>query len=632
MTSGTDANRTSGDPAPVGPTPVNPDSGRGAGSGRNDTLRLLAVARCDEPADVVFRGGRLVNVLSGEIEDEVQVAVAGTRIAGVGRSYDGRETVDLDRAFLLPGLIDAHVHIESSLVTPREFARAVVPRGTTTVVTDPHEIANVHGMDGIRYMLADSEGLPLSVFVMASSCVPATPLGTAGAELGVDDLAELARHPRVLGLAELMNFPGVIHGDEKVLGKLETFAGRVVDGHAPGVTGPALSAYVAAGPGSDHECTTAEEALEKIRRGMWVFFREATNARNLQDLLPALTPANRRRVALCTDDRQPPDLLDKGGIDAMVRTVVARGLDPVEAVRLATLNPAEYFGLRERGAVAPGRRADLLVVEELDAMEVSRVWVGGEEVARRGRVLGCDGETTGQDGLGGRWNLPTAPEPPAPSMRVRWDSVDFGISARDGPFAEDPLQEEEGRGGRVRVIEVVPNQLVTGSGQVEPTVRDGAVVADPERDLLKIAVLERHTGSGRVGLGLVRGVGLREGALAGTVAHDHHNLITVGADDDSMTAACRAVAEVGGGLAVARGGEILARVELPVGGLMSRKPVEEVRRRLDELTAAARSLGSSLHDPFMAMSFLGLEVIPSLKITDRGLVDVDAFEGVGLWV
>lgn len=598
---------------------VNRDSGT---MSRDSTARLLAVARGDEPADAVFTGGRVVNVLSGEIEDGVDVAVAGTRIAGVGADYRGERMIDLEGRYLLPGFIDAHVHIESSLVTPREFARAVVPRGTTTVVTDPHEIANVHGLEGIRYMLADSEGLPLSVFVMASSCVPATPMGTAGAELSAKDLAELANHPRVLGLAELMNFPGAIQGDDDVLEKLETFHGRVVDGHAPGVRGRALSAYIAAGPGSDHECTTTEEATEKLRRGLWVFLREATNARNLEDLLPALTPSNRRRVALCTDDRQPPDLLEEGGIDAMVRTIVTRGIDPVEAVRLATLNPAEYFGLRDRGAIAPGRRADLLVVEDFEAMKVSRVWAGGEEVARGGQPAGKDRRGVGRDNHERAWCLPTAPEPPRPNMRIAWDSVDFTIPAR----------EEGAQGARVRVVEVVANQLVTRSVAEEPTVQGGTVVAHPKRDLLKIAVVERHTGSGRVGIGLVRGIGLREGALAGTVAHDHHNLITVGVDDGSMMTACRAVAEVGGGLAVTRGSELLARLELPVGGLMSTESVEAVRAHLDQVTGAARSLGSSLHDPFMAMSFLGLEVIPSLKITDRGLVDVDAFEFVGLWV
>ena len=313
---------------------------------------LISVARGETPADVVLRGARVPNVFTGEVED-TDVALHDGRVAGLGTRYAAERVVDLDGAFVLPGFIDAHVHIESSLVTPPEFARAVVPRGTTVVVSDPHEIANVHGMDGIRYMLDASEGLPLTVFVMAPSCVPATSMSTAGAELSARDLSELLDHPRVLGLAEVMNFPGVIHGDPDVLAKLDAFRGRVVDGHAPGVTGRDLDAYVAAGPGSDHECTTPAEAVEKLRRGLWVFLRQATNARNLEDLLPALTEANRRRVALCTDDREPPDLLDEGGIDAMVRTAVSRGMEPVEAIRLATLNPSEYFGLRDRGAIAP---------------------------------------------------------------------------------------------------------------------------------------------------------------------------------------------------------------------------------------------------------------------------------------
>lgn len=564
-------------------------------------IRLLAVARGDEPADTLFRGGRVANVFTGEIE-ETSVAVAEGRIAGLGSDYLGRETVELEGAFLLPGLLDAHVHVESSLAVPREFARAVVPAGTTTVVSDPHEIANVHGLEGIRYMLDASEGLPLSVFVMASSCVPATPMGTAGAVLGARELEGLRSHPRVLGLAEVMNFPGVVGGDPEVLAKLDAFRGRVVDGHAPGLRGKRLNAYAAAGPSSDHESTTAEEATEKLRRGLRIFLREATNARNLEDLLPALTAENRRRVCLCTDDRQPPDLLDEGGIDAMVRTVISRGVEPLEAVRLATLNPAEHFGLHDRGAIAPGRRADLVVCASLAEPRAREVWVGGKLVAREGRPLA--------------WPEGPTVKPPDPNMRVPWDDVSLEIPAL---------------GGRVRVIRVVPDQIVTEAEIAEPTVRDGRVVADPQRDLLKIAVLERHTGSGRVGLGLVAGMGLREGALAGTVAHDHHNLVSVGADDESMLAAARAVADAGGGLAVARGPEIRALLPLPVGGLMSDAPVEEVRRGLDRVVAEARALGSSLHDPFMAMSFLGLEVIPALKITDRGLVDVNAFRPVELW-
>jgi len=563
---------------------------------------FLATARGDAPADLVFRNGRVVNVLTGEME-EVDVAVRDGLVAGLGEGYGGREVVDLEGRYLVPGLLDAHVHVESSLATPREFARAVLPRGTTTVISDPHEIANVHGLEGIHYMLRASEDLPLTVFVMASSCVPATPMGTAGAELDAEALRTLLDHPRVLGLAEVMNFPGVIHGDPGVLEKLETFRDRVVDGHAPGVRGKALNAYAAAGPSSDHECTRPEEALEKLRRGLFVFFREATNARNLLDLLPALTPENSRRVALCTDDRQPPDLLDEGGIDAMIRTLVREGMDPVVALRLATLNPAEHFGLQDRGAIAPGRRADLLVVEELASLEVSRVYAAGREAARSGEALD--------------WNLAPPPSPPAPSMTVAWEELDLGIPAR---------------GGKVRVIEAIPDQILTGARTVRPRVYDGRVVSDVSRDLLKIAVVERHRGTGRVGLGLVTGLGLREGAMAGTVAHDHHNLVMVGVDDVSMLTAARRVAEMGGGLAVAREREVLQGLPLPVGGLMSPRPLEAIRRDLDRVVREARGLGSPLHDPFMAMSFLALEVIPSLKITDQGLVDVDTFRPVDLWV
>ncbi|MEJ2204442.1 MAG: adenine deaminase [Gemmatimonadota bacterium] len=563
---------------------------------------LLAVARGDAPADVVLTGGRVVNVFTAEIE-RVDVALWGTSIAGLGKGYRASRVHDLDGAYLIPGFIDAHVHIESSLVTPAEFARAVVPRGTTTVVSDPHEIANVHGTEGVRYMLEASEGLPLTVFVMASSCVPATPMSTAGAALEAEDLQAMARHPRVLGLAEVMNFPGAIHGDGAVLAKLEAFAGRPIDGHAPGVRGLALNAYVAAGPGSDHECTRPEEALEKLRRGLFVFLREATNARNLEALLPILRPANLGRVALCTDDRQPPDLLDSGGIDAMLRRILAAGLDPVDALRLATLNPAEYFGLRDRGAIAPGRVADLLVVDDLRSLRVREVWCAGRRVARDGAVVD--------------WPEPEPPRLPSPSMNVSL-----------GPDALVIPAEPR----RARVIEVIEDQIVTGARVVEPRTQGGVVVSDPGADVLKIAVVERHRGSGRVGLGLVTGLGLRRGAMAGTVAHDHHNIIAVGVDDDSLRTAVTAVVDAGGGLAVAEGGEVRALLRLPVAGLMSDAPVETVRAGLDEVVQAARRLGSPLHDPFMALSFLGLEVIPTLKITDRGLVDVDAFRLVDLWV
>jgi adenine deaminase len=567
-----------------------------------DRARLLAVARGDEAADLVFRGGRVADVFTGSLV-EADVAVADGLVVGLGPGYDGAEVVDVDGAILAPGWIDAHVHIESSLAVPHQFARAVVPRGTTTVVTDPHEIANVHGLAGIRYMLDASEGLPLQVLVQAPSCVPATPMGTAGAELDAEDLAPLLEHPRVLGLAEVMNFPGAIEGDPEVLAKLATFAGRPVDGHAPGVRGRALNAYALAGPASDHECTTVAEAREKLQRGMMLFIREATNARNLDDLLPVLTPATAGRICLCTDDRVPADLLDEGGIDAMLGRIVQAGHDPFVALRLATLNPATFFGLHDRGAVAPGRRADLVLLDELDSFRPRAVYAAGRRVARDGRPAD--------------WPAPEV-TPPQPRVRVAVERSTFRIPA-DGTV-------------RIRVIRAVPDQLVTGHEEWQASTRGGEVVADPDRDLLKLAVLERHGRSGSVGLGFVTGLGLRSGALASTVAHDHHNLIVCGASDDAMAAAAAAVARVGGGLAVADARGDVDVLPLPVGGLMSTLPIEDIRQRMDALLARAHHLGAAVHDPFMALSFLGLEVIPSLKLTDQGLVDVERFARVPLQV
>ncbi len=561
---------------------------------------LIRHARGEAQADLLLKNARVVNVFSGEIEVN-DVAIVRSRIIGLG-SYEAKEVVDLKGAYLAPGFIDAHVHVESALVPPSEFARAVVPRGTTAVITDPHEIANVLGLDGIRFMFESAKRGPLSMYVMASSCVPATSMETNGATLRWYDLVSLKSDPWVLGLAEVMNFPGVVGGDEEVLAKLRTFGELVVDGHCPGLSGKSLQAYAAAGIQSDHECTTVDEALEKLRLGFTIFIREATNARNLKALLPMVNEKNHHRICFCTDDRQPADLLDEGHIDFMVRTAIEEGVDPIIAIRMATWNTAAYFRLHDRGAITPGRRADLIVFDDLEAPRPHLVFRGGRLVARDGEML-------------------VPPLAPATrtlrgTMNVAWDRVDFRIPAR---------------GRRVRAIGAIPNQLVTEHLEVEASVEDGFAVADPERDLLKICVIERHMASGSMGKGFVRGLGLKQGALASSVAHDHHNLVVTGADDISMMTATRACAALGGGMVVARGEEVLAEVPLPIGGLMSTLPIKEVRRQLDVALEAAANLGSELHDPFMAMSFLALEVIPSLKITDRGLVDVDRFDFVPLW-
>lgn len=565
--------------------------------------RLLALARGDQAADLLLKNAQVVNVFSGEVH-AADVAIAGGVIVGLGGDYAARDVADLDGRFVAPGFIDAHVHIESSMVTPREFARAVVPHGVTTVVTDPHEIANVCGLEGIRFMLANARGAPFTMLVNASSCVPATHMETSGAALSADDLASLKPVPGVLGLAEVMNFPGVVSGDDAVLAKLSAFADRVRDGHAPGLTGKPLNAYAATGISSDHECTTADEAREKLRLGLAIFVREATNARNLKTLIPLVTADNARRFCFCTDDRQPADLLDEGSIDHLVRLAIAEGVHPVTAIRMGTLNPAEHFRLYDRGAIAPGKRADLVTFADLESPRAELVYVGGKLVAENGRLVSSA--------------APPAPlTPPAVrnTMHVAWDQVDLSIPAR---------------GTKIRVIGAIENQLITNHLVLDAARDDGRLVADPKRDLLKMVVIERHQGTGNVGRGFVTGVGLKRGAIAGSVAHDHHNLVVIGADDQSMLTAAHAVADAGGGQAAAEAETVLALLPLPIAGLMSDQPIEQVRAGMDRLLAAARRLGSELHDPFMAMSFLALEVIPKLKLTDVGLVDVERFELVPL--
>ncbi len=568
------------------------------------TLRdLMPIARGEQPADLRLDNARVVNVFTGEILS-TPVALAGGRIAALG-PVPARRTLDLEGRFLAPGFIDPHVHIESSLAEVSHFARAVLPRGTTTVVADPHEIANVLGTAGLDYMLAASAGLPLEIRFSLPSCVPATTMETAGAVLTAATLAPYFGHPRVLALGEMMNFPGVVAGDPEVHAKLACArqAGRRRDGHAPGLGGAALQAYAAAGISSDHECTRPEEAVEKLRLGMHIMIREGTAAKNLRDLLPIVSPATVDRVMWCTDDRHPHDILAEGHIDALVRAAIAGGLDPLLAIRAATLSPARYYGLHALGAIAPGRRGNLVAFRDLGHPVVDRVFAAGRLVAADGRLL--------PPGI----PPPRVPPPPA-AMRLAPGRPDFRVPAR---------------GRRLRVIGIVPGQIVTRHCLREASSREGLVPADPRRDLVKLAVVERHQASGRVGIGFVEGLGLAAGALASSVAHDAHNLIVAGVMDDDMAAAVERVAAMGGGLAVVRRGEVLAELALPIAGLMTARPLEEIRDALEGLTAAARQLGGSLPDPFMALAFLALPVIPALKLTDRGLVDVERFTPVDLF-
>ncbi len=571
-----------------------------------DLNTLLAVARQERPADLVFRGGVVVNVHTGELI-ETDLAVAGGRIVGVGPGYSAAKEVDATGKVLCPGFIDGHMHVESTMVTVPEFARAVVPRGTTAVALDPHEIANVHGAAGIRYILDSRRGLPMSVFVTLSSAVPATDMETAGATLDAAALAPLYDEDGVIGLAEMMNFPGVVFGDAGVHDKIRAAqqAGRAIDGHAPGLSGPNLAAYRLAGVGSDHECTTVEEATEKLRLGFYLMIREASNAHNLRTLLPVVTERTSRRCLLVTDDRHPADLLTEGHMDHLVRTAISLGLDAITAVQMATLNPAEWFSLDQKGygSLAPGARADILVLGDLDTVRVEQVYVAGELVAENGRLTGP---------------TPDAPPPPPRSVMIPWDRFPgFRIAAE---------------GQTVRVIEPIPGQIVTRQSTAEPLISDGAAVADVSRDLLKIAVVERHRGTGNVGLGFVRGFGLQRGAIASSVAHDSHNVILVGTNDDDMLAALRAVEAMGGGQVAVADGAVLASLAMPIAGLMSDQPVEAVRDQVDALHQAFNDMGGTLPDPFMALSFLALPVIPSLKLTDLGLVDVEKFAPVSLWV
>jgi len=576
----------------------------------DDLTQRIRVASGRGKADLLLRNGRVIDVFSCQIERK-DVAIWQGLIVGFG-DYSAREVIDLEGAFLSPGLIDGHVHVESSLVTLPHFARSVVVRGTTTVVIDPHEIANVLGRDGIRLMAESAAGLPLNVFLMIPSCVPATGLETSGASLGARDLKTLLKEPWALGLAEMMNFPGVIGADSKVLKKIEAAKGKRIDGHAPLLSGKGLYAYISAGIRSDHECTTLKEAREKLASGMWIMIREGTTARNLKDLLPLVTPENSRRFLFVTDDRHPRELIEEGHIDFLVRKAIEAGLSPLSAIQMATLNAAEYFKLEGLGAIAPGYRADLVTFDHLSSLQVDKVFKDGVLVAKEGRLLHepCEGWTNNPLGAKGYSKARR-------TIRIGELSKKNLILRSSVPFA--------------KVIQVIPGQILTQKALKQVVLKEGIALPHVKEDILKIVVIERHKGTGNVGIGFVQGFGLKRGAIGSSVAHDSHNLVVVGTSDEEIWVAIKAIERMGGGLVVVSEEEIRSAVELPVAGLMAELSVSEMDEHLSRLNRAAKELGSRLDDPFMVLSFLSLPVIPELKITDKGLVDVNRFKIVSVF-
>jgi adenine deaminase len=562
----------------------------------------IRIASGDGTADLLIKNGRVVDVFSGQIEKK-DVAIFGGVIVGFG-DYQAKETIDVKGDFLCPGLIDGHVHIESSMLTVPEFARAVLPNGTTSVVIDPHEIANVLGREGIRFMAESARNVPLNVFLMLPSCVPATHMETSGAVLKATDLKPLLQEPWAIGLAEMMNFPGVIFGDPEVLRKIEMAKGKRMDGHAPMLSGKGLYAYLIAGIRSDHECTTAKEAKEKLKNGMWIMIREGTTARNLRDLIPFVTPKNSRRFLFVTDDRHPKELIEEGHIDSMVRQAIRWGLDPILAIQMATLNSAEYFRLDDLGAIAPGYRADIVTFDHLGRFQIKKVFKDGKLVAESGRIL-----------------LPPLRKAKGPGVKG---------SVRIKPLKKDVFLLRSDQ-SLAKIIQLIPGQIVTKKVTKKIPLKDGVAYPDIKGDILKIAVVERHKATGNVGIGFVRGFGLKKGAIGSSVAHDSHNLVIVGTNDQDMIKASETIQAMKGGLTVVLDGKALASLPLPIAGLMSDASVDQVNLRLEALHRAAKNLGCKIPDPFMALSFLSLPVIPELKITDKGLVDVNQFKFVPMF-
>ena len=564
---------------------------------------IIKVARGEEKADLLLKNGKIINVFSGEIYT-TDVAIYKDTIVGLGEGYNADKEIDIFGCYLSPGFIDGHIHLESSMVKISEFAITVVPMGTTSVIIDPHEIANVLGLEGIRYMLESSKYNPLNIFMMLPSCVPASSLGTSGANLSVNDLYPLLDERWVLGLGEMMNFPGVLNQVPEVLDKIVISSYKCIDGHAPNLSGKDLCAYISAQIRSDHECTTVEEAQEKLRLGMYIMLREGSVTRNLNDLLPLVNSDNSRRCFFCCDDRHPKDLIEEGHINYIIKTAIKEGIDPVTAIRMATLNTTEYFRLRNLGAIAPGYIANLVVFDNFKDFNILKVFKDGELIAENGKLLELKHRPLEVSIRG--------------SVNIKWlYPEDFKI----------PL-----KGDKCRVIKIMPGQIITETNIETPKIENGWVVSDIKRDILKVAVVERHHASQKVSLGLVKGLGLKKGAIGSSVAHDSHNIIIVGTNDKDMLNVGAAIAKMGGGLAISVDEKIIDSLPLPIAGLMSDRPLLEVKENLDSIYKTSKSLGVAVDNPFMSISFLSLEVAPHLKITNKGLVDVNNSKIVDLFI
>ncbi len=563
----------------------------------------IEVAKEEREGDVILKGGKIVNIFDNSI-DEGDIIIYDGEIVGIGKYSKAKEIYNVQGYFISYGFFDSHIHIESTSLTPQEFAKAVVPKGTLGVVADPHEIANVAGVRGIKYMLSASENLPIDIYFMLPSCVPSSPFENSGARLNIEHLYPFLSNPRVLGLGELMNYPGVLNYDSEVLKKVEYFKDRIIDGHSPFLLGNNLNGYLSAGVQSDHECTNLSEAREKLKKGMWIMIREGSVAKDLDALFPLIDYNTYPRILLCSDDRHPGDLLKDGHINEILKKLVKKGLDPCLAIRLATLNPATYFKLNKTGAIAPNYYANIVVLEDLVYFEPKLVFYRGNLVAKDGLPMFTYERSKSEGAVKNTVNMKT----------LTYEKI-----------------KVKAIGDKINVIGVNQNSLITERFILKPKVEDGFVVPDISRDILKIVVVERHKATGNVGVGFIKGFRLKEGAIASTIAHDHHNIISVGTNDKDILLSISILESYGGGISIAKNGKILHILPLPFGGLMSDRSAKEVDEDYQKLLYLSKKLGSNLVDPFMSLSFMALPVIPHLKITDLGLVDTDNFKIISLF-